>query len=411
MTATSAPTPEGSSRAAWAIAPGILLAGVAGGIAFPILPVFGQRAGLSLAFIGVILAANRAVRVVVNPIVGMLADRFGGRRTLLAGLLIQIGVMGLFWLGVTTAHTGFFFLAGRIVHGAGSSCVFVAGQALALHSAGPKKGGQAGGIVRAAMQIGVPVGLVLGGILADTIGEARTFEAAAGALLVATLGAYVLVPDLRVTMKGRPPLLKSLSILGDKRLAAIGSLNFAAAFASSGLVLTTATLFVQARHLAIGHLPERTSASIFMGLLVVSEGVTMPFLGRLGDRKAAHAWVAAVGMVLMIPALLVIAAARHPLTYGLGLAFLGASVAGLGPSVLALIGELVEPHLRGLAVGAIQVCADLGGAAGPLFGTALFATSFTLPYEVSALVIASFLPAAFWLTRARPKVASLSPAR
>ncbi|MEO8796820.1 MAG: MFS transporter, partial [Polyangiaceae bacterium] len=258
---------------------------------------------------------------------------------------------------------------------------------------------------------GVPVGLVLGGILADTIGEARTFEAAAGALLVATVGAYVLVPDLRVTMKARPPLLKSLSILGDKRLAAIGSLNFAASFAGYGLVLTTATLLVQARHLAIGHLPERASASIFMGLLVVSEGVSMPFLGRLGDRKGAHAWVAAVGMLLMIPALLVIAAARHPLTYGLGLALLGASIAGLGPSVLALIGELVEPHLRGLAVGAIQVCADLGGAAGPLFGTALFATSVALPYVVSALVIASFLPAAFWLTRARPKIAVFSEAQ
>ncbi|HEX7665283.1 MAG TPA: MFS transporter [Polyangiaceae bacterium] len=399
-----------SAKAAWAVAPGILLAGVAGGIAFPILPVFGARAGLSLAFIGVVLAANRATRVVANPIVGMIADRFGGRRTLLVGLLVQIVVMALFWLGVTTKHTGFFFLAGRIVHGPGSSCVFVAGQALALHSAGPKKGGQAGGIVRAAMQIGVPVGLVLGGVLADTIGEARTFEAAAGALLLATIGAYVLVPDLRVTMKGRPALFRSLAILGDKRLAAIGSLNFAATFAGSGLVLTTATLLVQARHLAIGHFPERASASMFMGLLVISEGVSMPFLGRLGDRKAAHAWVAAVGMTFMIPALLVIAGAKTPVVYALGLALLGTSVGALGPSVLALIGDLVEPHLRGLAVGAIQVCADVGGAAGPLFGTTFFATSIALPYEVSALVIASFVPAAFWLTRARPQVAVVSRA-
>lgn len=46
-------------RAAWAIAPGVLLAGIAGGIAFPILPVVGLRAGLSLPFIGLIIAANR----------------------------------------------------------------------------------------------------------------------------------------------------------------------------------------------------------------------------------------------------------------------------------------------------------------------------------------------------------------
>ena len=37
----------------------MLLAGVAGGIAFPILPIVGVKAGLALPFIGVILAANR----------------------------------------------------------------------------------------------------------------------------------------------------------------------------------------------------------------------------------------------------------------------------------------------------------------------------------------------------------------
>ena len=57
-------------KAALAIAPGVLLSGVAGGMAFPILPLVGQRAGLSLAFIGVILAANRAARVVASPLLG-----------------------------------------------------------------------------------------------------------------------------------------------------------------------------------------------------------------------------------------------------------------------------------------------------------------------------------------------------
>ena len=85
-----------------ALAPGTLLAGVAGGIAFPILPIVGLRLGLSLPFIGVILAANRAMRVVSSPVVGVMADRFGGRRTLLVGLAVQIVVLGLFALGIAT---------------------------------------------------------------------------------------------------------------------------------------------------------------------------------------------------------------------------------------------------------------------------------------------------------------------
>src|SRR5580704_15989080 len=86
-----------ATRAALAIAPGVMAAGIAGGIAFPILPSFGLRAGLPVAFIGVILAANRAARVVANPFVGQLTDRIGGRRTLLLGLILQIVVMGFYW--------------------------------------------------------------------------------------------------------------------------------------------------------------------------------------------------------------------------------------------------------------------------------------------------------------------------
>ncbi len=44
--------------------------GIAGGMVFPIIPIVGKEVGLSVPFIGVILAANRAVRVVASPLVG-----------------------------------------------------------------------------------------------------------------------------------------------------------------------------------------------------------------------------------------------------------------------------------------------------------------------------------------------------
>jgi len=101
----------------------------------------GLRLGLSLPFIGVILAANRAMRVVSSPVIGVFADRFGGRRTLLVGLAVQIVVLGLFAIGIVAHAAGPFFLAGRLLHGPGSACVFIAAQALALHAGGPSQGG------------------------------------------------------------------------------------------------------------------------------------------------------------------------------------------------------------------------------------------------------------------------------
>ena len=64
-------------------------------------------------------------------------------------------------LGIVTQRPGPFFLAGRLLHGPGSACVFVSAQALALHSGGALHGGRAAGTVRAAIVLGVPVGLLV----------------------------------------------------------------------------------------------------------------------------------------------------------------------------------------------------------------------------------------------------------
>ncbi len=386
-------------RLTLALTPGVMLASMAGGMAFPILPSVGLRVGLPLAFIGLILAANRATRVLVSPIVGLMTDRFGGRRTMLVGLLLQVLVMVLFVLGVRTSQPGIFFLAGRVVHGFGSSCVFVAAQALALHGGGHEHGGRATAAVRAAMQLGVPVGLVAAGFLADLWSETATFEAGAVALLVAAVAAYAIVPDLRVHTP-RSSVATALRSLADRRLGAIGALSFASAFAGTGMVLTMTTLLVHARHLSVWSLPERATASVLMGWLVLSEALAMPPLGRLGDRRDAHAVIAAAGLSLTVPGLVAIAYAERAITVAVGLALIGIGVACLGPSLLALLGRLVPPERRGLGVGALQVSADIGGSLGPLIGSALFTGATETPYLFTAAVNAMLLPIALWLVRA-----------
>ncbi len=382
-----------------ALTPGVMLAGMAGGIAFPILPSVGLKVGLSLPLIGLILAANRATRLLVSPAVGMLTDRFGGRRTHLIGLVLMVLVMVLFVLGVRTSHPGAFFLAGRIVHGFGSSCVFVSAQALALHGGGSEHGGRVTGSVRAAMQLGVPLGLVTGGTVADLWSETVTFEAGAVAILVAFAIAFARVPDLRVTAP-QARVLDSLRTLLDKKLAAVGALSFASTFAGSGMVLTMTTLLVHQRHIAIASLPERTTASLLMGWLVLAEALVMPPLGRLGDRRNAHAAIATVGVVLTVPALVIVGFALGVPSLLFGLGILGLGVGCLGPSLLALVGRMVAPERRGLGVGSLQFTADVGGALGPLFGSALLTGSIPAPFLFAAAVNALLVPVGIWLVRA-----------
>ncbi len=377
----------------------MLLAGVAGGIAFPILPLIGVQFGLPIPFIGIILAANRAMRVVSSPIVGVMTDRFGGRRTLIVGLLLQIVVMLLYTLGVTTGHPGAFFLAGRMLHGPGSACVFVAGQALALHAGGKAHGGRTAATVRAAMSVGVPLGLVAGGILSDRWGNVTTLEGALVGILSAALVAVWLVPDLRVAVPKRSGWSEMVGAIADRRLLLIGALTFAVTFSAQGMVLTTLTLLVHARRVSLVGLGVQGSSSLLMGLMVISAAGIMPFAGRWGDRFRIHASIALVGIIVLPPALALIALVPTPLGLVTGLTLMGLATGALSPSLLALVGEIVPQERRGMAVGVLQLCGDIGGTLGPLVGTVLFAGSFRAPYLATAILLVCFIPLAVRLVR------------
>ena len=405
-----APSPHSARSLALALASGTLLAGVAGGVAFPILPIVGLRLGLSLPFIGVILAANRAMRVVSSPFIGVLADRFGGRRTLLVGLALQIVVMGLYMLGIITQRPGPFFLAGRLLHGPGSACVFVSAQALALHAGGASHGGRSAGTVRAAIVLGVPVGLVVGGLLSEAVGDAATFAIAGGAVVVSLAGAWARVPDLRAPVGKRAPLAETLAAMRDLRLLAVGGLNFALSFAVGGMVLTTLALLIHGRHLSVFGRNEQGTAGLLMGWMTVIDASATPFAGRLGDRWHAHARVATVGVALLVPGLLLVGVSDHVAGLATGLALLGLGAAGLGPSLLVLMGALVPRERRGTGAGLLQLCGDVGGMAGPLVGTALFVGSTAVPYLGTAALLACFVPVAAWLARVETR-ARASPVR
>lgn len=384
-------------RLALAIGPGTLLAGVAGGIAFPILPIVGTRVGLSAAFIGVILATNRAVRLCASPFIGALADRYGARRTLLAGLAINIATMSLYALGMLAHHAGAGFLAGRVFHGFGSGCVFVSAQALALFAGGATRGGGSAGTVRAAIVLGVPIGLVCGGLLSDAIGPIGTFFVAAASVVVALAGAFFTVPDLRGEVPVRASLRESVAALRDRRLFAVGALNFALQFAAGGMILTTLAFVVADRHVSIFGRDQQGTSGLLMGWMTIVDAAATPIAGRIGDRRRAHGWVAAISLVLVIAGLLVIAPRFGATGLVAGLAIVGLGSAGLGPSLLVVMGSIVPRERSGAAVGVMQLCGDVGGMLGPLVGTAIL--SGGAAYVAAAVLLSLMLPLAIDLAR------------
>ena len=181
------------------------------------------------------------------PFVGALTDRVGGRRTPVLGLGLQVFVMLLYLAGLAPGMAGTMFLAGRVLHGPASACVFVAGQALALQAGGRDHAGEAGSLVRAAMAIGVPVGIVAGGFYGGGPGRARDLRDRDGAVALGTVAAWRWVPDLRAPPAARSTLSESFASLAQRPLAAVGALNFASNFSAQGMVLSTLVLMVEER--------------------------------------------------------------------------------------------------------------------------------------------------------------------
>lgn len=77
------------------------------------LPLYAHRLGMSLGLIGVLLATNAAVAVVLKPVMGMVIDRIGVRRAYIAAVCLRTGVVASLIFATTPAHL---FLA-RGLHG------------------------------------------------------------------------------------------------------------------------------------------------------------------------------------------------------------------------------------------------------------------------------------------------------
>lgn len=390
------------------LAPGTLLAGVAGGIVFPIFPAVGKEVGLSATFIGVILGANRAMRVVCSPAIGVMADRIGAKKTLVYGLAVQILVIALYLAGMLGHQEGAAFLAGRLLHGVGSACVFIAASALSIEAGVGVNGGATAAAVRAAMVLGTPIGFVIGGLASEAIGNVKTFVLADIAVVVALIVSVVRIPDLHASFGKRPTLIAALKEMRDRRLLGLGGINFALNFAAGGMVLSTLEFLVDGRQLSIGGLDERGTSGLLMAVLSVTDAMFTTTAGRIGDRHHAHGRVAAWSLVIGAAGLGLIAVAYNVALVGLGIALVGLSAAGLGPSTLVLVGEIVPANRRGTAAGLLQLCGDTGGMLGPLVGTACFSKSSFGQYALTAALLLLFVPVARWLDHRPASQASMS---
>ena len=230
--------------------------------------------------------------MLVVPLGGSLADRYGARRVFLAGVVpATIGYFGTF------VAQGYYDLVGwRVLSGIGYGLIFIAAQAWVADNTDTRSRAQGMSVFVGGVFAATICGPSIGGIFADRIGFEATFLISAGLAVISGLLVYFM---LDATVKGRTTHGATFggrawrALLSDSRLFAV------AVFAAIPGKLILAGFLFYLVPLYLSDLGNRQSVIGWMIMLYgISTLVCMPVAARFADRSGRHATVVAAGGLL-----------------------------------------------------------------------------------------------------------------
>lgn len=324
----------------------------------PALPVIRAELGIAMVGAGWIASVYTGTAVAFGLIAGALADRYGPRNTLAAGLLlIAVGS-----LAGSAMHALGPMIASRIIEGMGFTLIVVSAPGLIFTFTAPRHRGLAMGIWGLFMPLGVTTMLLLAPVMLGLWGWRPLWWLNAGLALAAMAllfgtgiggGRRLVDPtrlwrDLAVTVRRPEPWIFSI---------AFGL--FSIQFSPMTAWLPTFLMEVQARS------PEAAGAMAAFVAMMHAPGAVMG--GWLVGRGLPRWLVIAVAMVLMALTTLATYALGLPPLVAYGAAVLFSVAAGLIPTVILTAAPAMAPSMAqvGAFNGILVLGANVGTLAGP----------------------------------------------
>ncbi|WP_411714465.1 MFS transporter [Natronomonas sp.] len=360
--------------------------GFGGGVIFPILPNLGVVLGISPFVVGLILSANRFARLVANAPAGIIVDRIGTRTPFVVGLAIQGAATAGYIVAVNSGIPAAWFIIARIAWGGGSALVFAAAFTIASDVSDGDTLGTNMGLIRGGVIFGFPAGLVVGGIVSEFYGTVAAFVVATVFALIASLLAYVVVPETHV--EGDPERsIKPWDVDTSLPAVTIGLVNFAVLFAYIGVLFATLVLFLEANDLGVFGLNAQGSSGAFMAITVVAAAVFMLLGGYISDRRGSRMPALVVFLVVTFIGLVLFAFAETILSLTVACLLIGAGQGGTSGPLMALLGDLTPEDRMGRAVGTNNVFGDIGGGLGPMVSLPLIDLVGFFPVYIACAVL------------------------
>ncbi len=320
----------------------------------PVMSTFAASVGASSFIVGFVIGLYSLSNTVGNIISGILTDKIGPFKILMAGLLLSSGALLLYHLVEEPA----LLIVVRIVHGFVAGLIvpaaFTFSANTALHNQQGKKVAFTGTFVGLAAIIGP----AFSGIMASRTSVPAVFT------FVAVLGFSLAV--LSAIFLGKYTIAKK-EREGDGAVSARSLFNLGVFKAYCGAFFLMFSQGVIAYLLPL-HVQSLGYDSRLSGMLMSAFGVIAVLIfvlptNRIFDR-AAPALTAAIGVGLMGLSQLLISQSGGTLALYLVLGLYGVGFAFLFPSINTMLIKATPPGLRGKAYGYFYACFSLGVVAG-----------------------------------------------
>ncbi|MFT5196968.1 MAG: MFS family permease [Candidatus Promineifilaceae bacterium] len=344
---------------------------------YTVLPTHTADAAITLTAVGVMLSANRWIRLLTNGPVGWLCDRFL-RRTIFVPALFLGGCSTLIY-GLTTGYWP--LLLSRLMWGISWSGIWIAGNAIVLDVSTTENRGKLVGLYNVAFFTGSATGAFLGGWLTDLWGYAAAMRFEAALTLTGAMLVLLFLPETKsfrenlslVSTKPeakepeseeeKPSALRGefgsiLALIGLNRLLVAGILTPTFALLLQQTFQDQVTIFGR----SIG---VTTLTGFALGISSVFGIAILPLVGNWSDRLGNRWRMTTFGLLPGIIGFLLLAIA-WPWTILLGLPLIkvmGSSNQGMATM---LIGD-ISFQKSGRNLGILFTMGDLASAIGPLF--------------------------------------------
>jgi len=347
---------------------------------YAVLPAYANHFGLSLAWVGIMLSANRIVRVFTYGIIARTTHKLGVRTMCITAAIVATLSTALYGLGSGPA----ILLLARILWGLTYATLLLVTLSYAIEARA--SAGTRVGVGQAIQRLGPTVALLMGAWLVGILGPNMVFVVLAIPTALAIPIAFSLPRHVKAQVKKH----KTTSIARPKP---IDLFFFLQGYGVDGVFAVTITL-IFARDSALS--TAVMGGGALLAMRHFGEAIAAPLFGWIADRFGAKRVFLVAAALTMFGFIAV--AAGFTISGAIVMLIFRGALASLGPAVIAQSLSDDDDTLGELA--RMQTWRDIGASAGPLV-TGFLLTILSAEAQHAMVAVAMAFGLLYWMLDAR----------